>query len=64
LRGGNNLPIKNIQDKLEEVTAVRTTLPDRIIILINPGIKRLHVIRESGWTIRGITVVMAEEGTV
>jgi hypothetical protein len=35
-----------------------------IIILINPGIIRLHVIRESGWTIRGFTIIMAEEGII
>jgi hypothetical protein len=46
------------------VATVKATPADRIIILINPGIKRLHVIRKSGWIIRGFTIVIAEVGTL
>jgi hypothetical protein len=44
---------------------VRQPFPGRIIILINPGLKRLHVIRGSNRIIHDLTLSsMTEEGIV
>jgi len=47
-------------------TLLKQPVTGRIIILINPGLKRLHVIRGSDRIIRGLTnlILMAEEGSV